>query len=83
MFPKEEQKSLEKIIGEIFPRAQRAFGNTSYDRSWYGTWDKDKRIASPEYFHRYFGYGISDDDISDFSLRSFSTESQIRRKKIR
>lgn len=70
-FPEQEKNVLEKIIQEIFPQTSAVFSNGSYGTSWHDMWSKEKRIASPKYFQRYFDFGISDDDISDVELQSF------------
>lgn len=70
-FPEGQRETIKRIIQQLFPQASAAFSNTSYGRSSYDTWAKEKRICSPHYCHRYFEFGVSDDDISDSELRQF------------
>jgi hypothetical protein len=70
-FPEEQRGAIKKIIEQLFPRTSAAFSNTSYGTSWYDTWAKEKRICSPRYCHRYFEFGVSDEDISDYELGQF------------
>ena len=70
-FPEEKRKTIKEIIQKIFPRTSGAFSNHHYGRDWYENWEKDKRICSPNYFSRYFGFGVSNDDISDTKLSDF------------
>lgn len=70
-FSEQERKVIEKIIQKLFPRTSGAFGNSHYGTSWYDAWEREKRIASPNYFQRYFDFGVSDDDVSDIELKQF------------
>jgi hypothetical protein len=70
-FPEGQRETIKKIIQHLFPQASAAFSNTYYGTSSYDTWAKEKRICSPQYCHRYFEVGISDDDISDSELSQF------------
>jgi predicted KAP-like P-loop ATPase len=70
-FPQERRKNIEEIIQKLFPRTSGAFRNHHYGRDSYGRWEKEKRICSPIYFPRYFGFGVSNDDISDSELKNF------------
>lgn len=70
-FPEGQRETIKKIIQKLFPRTEGAFSNTFYGTSWYDSWAKEKRIASPQYYQRYFDFGISSDDISDSELKQF------------
>lgn len=70
-FPEGQRETIKKILQRLFPRTSTAFSNTSYGPNWYDTWAKEKRICSPQYCHRYFEFGVSDDDIRDYELRQF------------
>jgi len=70
-FPAKEQENIKRIISKLFPKTSGVFSNTHYGRSWNKTWAKEKRIASPDYFLRYFNYGIPINDISDIELQDF------------
>ncbi|CAN5558017.1 hypothetical protein BH10ACI1_BH10ACI1_03090 [soil metagenome] len=69
--PEREKKIIKKIIQEMFPRTSKAFSNNHYGTDWYELWTKEKRIASPDYFQRYFNFGVSSDDISDIEFERF------------
>lgn len=65
-----ERKAVLDLLKELFPRLKEAFENSFYHRGpleWY----KAKRIASPEYFNRYFSYCVLKGEISDVSFDSF------------
>jgi predicted KAP-like P-loop ATPase len=70
-YPEERREAIKEIIQKLFPRTSGAFSNTSHGISWYDSWSKEKRIASPQYCQRYFDLGVSSDDISDSELRQF------------
>ena len=71
IFPEEKRKNIKEIIQKLFPRTSGAFSNSHYGTDWYERWEKEKRICSPNYFSRYFGFGVSNDDISDTKLIDF------------
>ncbi len=70
-FPEEQQEIIKKIIQNLFPRTSGAFLNSHYGTEWHSRWTKEKKIASPKYFQRYFDFGVSDTDISDVELKQF------------
>jgi predicted KAP-like P-loop ATPase len=77
-FPEEKKKTIKEIIQKLFPRTSGAFGNSHYGTDWYERWGKEKRICSPNYFSRYFGFGVSNDDISDTKLDEFIEKLELR-----
>lgn len=70
-FPESEKSIIQKILVKLFPRTETVFGNSSYGDDWFAVWEKQKRITAPNYFHRYFQFGVPDDDISDTELVDF------------
>ena len=77
-FPEEKRKNIKEILQKLFPRTSSAFGNTHYRTDWYNSWEKEKRICSPNYFSRYFGFGVSNDDISDAELNNFIENLELK-----
>lgn len=63
---KEAAKSLLTVL---FPRMKSLFGNRmTYDHSWDTSWANEQKIASSEYFHRYFSYSIPAGDFPDLLI---------------
>jgi hypothetical protein len=62
-----EKVSATRLIGQIFPRTS----NMGYGPDWNQTWAEQQRIASPEYFERFFSYSVPASDVSDQELRLF------------
>ncbi|MDT4896706.1 MAG: hypothetical protein QOH25_1783 [Acidobacteriota bacterium] len=60
-----ERHAAEQLIREIFPSAAGSFGDPSHGSDSHSRWTSQKRIASEEYFHRYFAYGVPPKDVSD------------------
>jgi hypothetical protein len=60
------------VIKELFPRVGFFKGN-HYGSDWQSRWQKQKRIASTDYFDRYFAYGVPPKDISDRRMDAFVT----------
>ena len=63
--PADQKEAAERLIREIFPRVEGVLGNTTYGPDWEKTWAKEKRVASQEYFKRYFVYGVPARDVAD------------------
>lgn len=62
----DEAKSLLKLLQFLFPR----YGETLYGPDFEEEWAKQKRVASPEYFDRYFTYSVPEGDIPDHRITS-------------
>jgi hypothetical protein len=70
----EAQICAKKLLKALFPRLTGVLGNTNhghYGPDWQKKWTQQKRIASIEYFERYFAYSIPENDISDQKLLGF------------
>lgn len=63
-FSKREQASIEDLLKHLFPITNEAFNNYTYSYQ-DNAWEKEKRIASFKYFHRYFLYSVPKGEISD------------------
>lgn len=61
----EEKESVKDLIKALFPRTTYIFGNTHYGSEWEKTWSRHKKVASNQYYDRYFSYAIPSGDISD------------------
>jgi predicted KAP-like P-loop ATPase len=66
-----EKDSARGLIQALFPRLEGVFGNMNYESNWDERWEKEKRVCSDQYFHRYFSYAIPPGDLSDLVLDSF------------
>jgi hypothetical protein len=60
-----EKDAAKVLLTFVFPRTESAWQNKGWPTEWDRTWAKQKRIASVEYFDRYFTYAIPVGDISD------------------
>ncbi|MFT3893378.1 MAG: P-loop NTPase fold protein [Anaerolineales bacterium] len=67
----EEKNNLNNLLTILFPRLKTIYGNTFYTAEWDKTWSEQKRIASNEYFDRYFTYSIPIGDMSDILIDNF------------
>lgn len=70
-YANDEKKALEKLITTMFPQLNFIFNNNIFASYEYTEMQKNKRIASNEYFARYFLYSIPENDISDSSIEEF------------
>lgn len=68
-----DRHGAEQVIREMFPRAAGSFGDPSRGSDLHSRWAKQKRIASEEYFHRYFAYGVPPRDVSDRTINEVLT----------
>lgn len=60
---KEEASKITDLLKHLFPKIS--------DSSYRKEWDLEQRIASKEYFHRYFTKGVPEGDISDKKISEF------------
>jgi hypothetical protein len=60
-----EKDAAKILLTFLFPRTESAWQNKGWGADSDRTWAKQKRIASVEYFDRYFTYAIPVGDISD------------------
>ncbi len=63
----EQQTDVQSLLEYLFPRVSaRGYGN-----EWDTTWAREQRICSPQYFERFFTYGIDKSEVSDIEFDSF------------
>jgi hypothetical protein len=67
----EEREAAIHLLKALFPRLEGIFGNTNYGDDWDSTWAKGRRIASDDYFRRYFQYAVPSRDIADGDVDAF------------
>lgn len=65
---RKERKAVKSLLSELFPRLDEAFRNIYHSEN---DWFKKKRIASAEYFKRYFSYTVLKGELSDVSFDEF------------
>lgn len=66
-----ERKAAKNLLKVLFPRVRGVLGSTWYGHEWEDTWAKEQRVASKQYFTRFFSYTVPEGDISDQELESF------------
>ncbi|RBQ11539.1 KAP family P-loop NTPase fold protein [Pedobacter miscanthi] len=64
-------EALKDLLQSIFPRLEEAFRNISHNPCQDNEWYKRKRIASPNYFNRYFSYCVIKGDLADGIFETF------------
>lgn len=67
----EEREAAIHVLKALFPRLEGIYGNTNYGNDWDSTWAKQQRIASDDYFRRYFQYAVPSRDIPDGDVDAF------------
>jgi hypothetical protein len=69
-----ELEEIADVLGDLFPRFNRDWNESGRRSS--GTTDAlPPRVGNPDYFDRYFHFGVPDDDISDATV--FAAYAQI------
>lgn len=69
-----------RLLEALFPR----IGSMGYGSEWDGTWSAEQRIASREYFDRFFTYSIPLGDLSDREVAEFCEQcSSLTSKQLR
>ncbi len=62
----EAMNAVRDVQEALFPRSV----SSGFGPNWERPWAEEKRIASRDYFYRYFSYGIGPEDISETDLDS-------------
>ena len=70
---KEEKDDVSGALRELFPRIERLYSNYHYGQESLPGWHAAQRICAPNYFDRYFSYGIPVGDLADADLKGFLT----------
>ncbi len=68
-----EVKGAQLLLTTLFPRTESAWQNKGWGNEWDATWAKAKRIASAQYFRRYFTYTVPAGDIRDADIDTLLT----------
>jgi len=66
-----EQQAAKELIQVLFPRLKGVYGGTHYGADWDERWEREQRVCSDQYFHRYFSYAVPPRDIPDQVLMTF------------
>jgi|SRR5579862_373217 len=62
-------------LRKLFPRIERIYSNTHWGNEWLATWHAAQRICAPDYFDRFFSYGIPVGDLADADIRAFLSQA--------
>jgi hypothetical protein len=63
-----EAQGAQLLLTTLFPRTESAWQNKGWPNEWDATWAKARRIASAQYFRRYFTYTVPVGDIRDADI---------------
>ena len=63
-----EMQGAQLLLTTLFPRTESAWQNKGWGSEWDATWAKAKRIASAQYFRRYFTYTVPAGDVRDADI---------------
>lgn len=63
-----DREAVKELLIELFPKLKEAFENYSFGYEAYTEWSRNKQIASPGYFERYFSYCVIKGQLSDISF---------------
>nr|WP_157247205.1 P-loop NTPase fold protein [Pedobacter panaciterrae] len=66
-----EIDGLKVLLTTIFPRLEEAFNNIRHRDNVENEWYRQKLIAAPVYFERYFSYAVIKGDLSDVVFEDF------------
>lgn len=74
-YTKKQSECIHSLLEKLFPRLNEVFHNySSYDGKLTNVWFKQKRIASPKYFTKYFSYAVIKGEISDIAFENFISD---------
>ena len=60
-----EVQGAQVLLTKLFPRTESAWQNKVWESNWDLIWAKERRIASSQYFRRYFTYTVPAGDVRD------------------
>jgi hypothetical protein len=63
-----ESQGAQLLLTTLFPRTESAWQNKGWPSEWDATWAKARRIASAQYFRRYFTYTVPAGDVRDSDI---------------
>ena len=63
-----ESQGAQLLLTTLFPRTESAWQNRTWPAEWDTTWAKSRRIASSQYFRRYFTYTVPSGDVRDSDI---------------
>lgn len=67
--PAPERKAVGDALEHLFPRLRQITQNMGYGPDWGIRWAQAQRVASDDYFDRYFQYAVPLNDVSDLGVR--------------
>lgn len=67
----EQQSGARNLLNHLFPRTESIWENKRWGNEWLRIWSEQRRIASPDYFERYFTYTIGVHDVSDADITRY------------
>lgn len=65
-------------LRELFPRIERLYSNYHYGHESIPGWRAAQRVCAPDYFDRFFSYGIPVGDLPDADLRTFLAQLAVQ-----
>lgn len=66
-----EQEAIRRLLGNLFPHVDRLFDNFRFSNHNTEKLYANKRIASADYFDRYYSYSVIDGEVSDIRFATF------------
>jgi hypothetical protein len=73
----QDRSSVRELIEFLFPQIRPPDGKTRYNSSMLDLWRKSRRIASHDFFDRYFLFTTSPEDVSESEIRDAFVMSDV------
>jgi predicted KAP-like P-loop ATPase len=83
--PASRKPAIQELLQELFPGTAVAFGGMRYSGASRAEWSRDLRVASEDFFDRYFEFALSKGDLSQSEvdmLFSLSSDSKGLRREL-
>ena len=65
------KKAAEELLRQLFPACSYLFTDLGFAGDPLPEWDRERRIASPEFFGRFFSFSVLEGQVPDVKLRAF------------
>lgn len=72
-----DKEKIIRLLRDIFPKVNSCYQNMYYGTEWYTIWDEKQKVCAPNYYLRYFTYSISEDDISDITIKEILNQCEL------
>ncbi|MBJ8496977.1 KAP family P-loop NTPase fold protein [Acinetobacter oleivorans] len=72
-----DKEKIISLLRDLFPKINSCYQNMYYGSEWYVIWEEKQKVCAPNYYSRYFTYSITEDDISDITIKEILNQCEL------